>query len=553
MSLNPEPKMDRNYWLALILSMAVMMAYSFYIQKTTPPPTQDKISEPSERASSKANGENPILESAIQKAEGPFLEKPKTASISKFENHLYEADLSSYGGSITRLIYQGEVEKSGLSSVPFYHADPLETGLFSVRLTNDPVDLSRSVFRLKKQEKNSFQFSFEKPGDYRIEKTIEFGSGEPIIGVEVQIENLSTQEKTFPLEFIYHLDTGNIDPHDRPMVQVVVRSDSIKEANIDKLAKKGFSVAENIQWAGIVKKYFALLVKPDWKALQQDARAREGHVYASLLMDPLRIPAGGAMSKHFFIYAGPQRYEILKSFRMGFEDVMSRGFFGFFKITLLRTLKFLYRFTHNYGWAIIILTLILKGLFAPLTHMSFDSMKKMQALQPKMKSLQEHYKNDPTKLNQKMMELYKKNKVNPMSGCLPMLLQIPIFIAFYQMLNEAIELKGAPFILWIADLAEPDVLFKFPFSIPFLGDSFHLLPIFMILSMVIQQRMTPQMGSTPEQAKMMNIMMPAVFGFLFYKMPSGLVLYWFMNNLLTIIHQGIVKKAAVALHIEESE
>jgi YidC/Oxa1 family membrane protein insertase len=151
-----------------------------------------------------------------------------------------------------------------------------------------------------------------------------------------------------------------------------------------------------------------------------------------------------------------------------------------------------------------------------------------------------------------MMQLYKRNRVNPMGGCLPMLIQIPIFIAFYQVLSEAIELKGAPFIAWINDLSEPDRLFTFPVSIPFLGDSFHLLPILMLASMVWQQKLTPQAGATPEQTKIMAFM-PLIFGFIFYKMPSGLVLYWFVNNVLSIIHQIFIKRMVVVLHHEDRD
>ena len=215
-------------------------------------------------------------------------------------------------------------------------------------------------------------------------------------------------------------------------------------------------------------------------------------------------------------------------------------------------LKFLYRFTHNFGWAIILLTCVIKGAFTPLTHMSFENMKKMQALQPKLKNLQERYKNDPTSLNREMMQLYKRNKVNPMGGCLPMLLQIPIFIAFYQVLNETIELKGAPFIFWIKDLSEPDRLFHLPMTLPFIGDSFNLLPFFMLASMFFQQQLTPQTASTPEQAKMMQFM-PLIFGVMFYQMPSGLVLYWFINNTLSVIHQVFVKRMVIVLHHEDKD
>src|SRR3989338_497244 len=145
-----------------------------------------------------------------------------------------------------------------------------------------------------------------------------------------------------------------------------------------------------------------------------------------------------------------------------------------------------------------------------------------------------------------MMELYKKNKVNPMGGCLPMLLQIPIFIAFYQVLAQTVELKGAPFIFFIRDLSEPDRFWTLPFAIPFLGDAVNVLPILMLGSMVWQQQLTPQTGTSDQQKMMM--FMPVIFGFMFYNLPSGLVLYWLVNNLLSIFHQLFIKGKALPHH-----
>jgi len=174
------------------------------------------------------------------------------------------------------------------------------------------------------------------------------------------------------------------------------------------------------------------------------------------------------------------------------QHLLSQGFFGVFKLWLLVALRWVHKVTGNYGWSIILITCAVKLLFTPFTHMSFESMRKMQALQPKIKALQEQYKQDQAKLSKETMELYKRHKVNPMGGRLPMLLQIPVFIAFYQVLVQTVELKGAPFLFWIRDLSEPDRLWALPFSLPFLGDGVNVLPILMLLSMVWQQRLTPR-------------------------------------------------------------
>ena len=352
------------------------------------------------------------------------------------------------------------------------------------------------------------------------------------------------------MELTYGLDyqiTPRYTDHD---FEGVVAGEKIQSANLGKIAKKGFSAPGGVVWSGVVKKYFAILIKADSEIISADFRSDEKSMWSTLRMEPMTVAPATAGKREFLIYAGPQRYETLKA--LGFGDLLSRGFFGLFKIWFLIALKFLNQFTHNFGWAIILLTVAIKGAFTPLTHMSFESMKKMQALQPKLKNLQERYKSDPAKLNKEMMGLYKRNKVNPMSGCLPMLLQIPIFIAFYQVLNETIELKGAPFIFWVRDLSEPDRLFQLPFSIPFIGDSFNFLPLLMIASQYFQQKLTPQAGATPEQTKMMEFM-PLIFGVMFYQMPSGLVLYWFINNTLSVIHQVFVKRMVVVLHHEDKD
>lgn len=193
-------------------------------------------------------------------------------------------------------------------------------------------------------------------------------------------------------------------------------------------------------------------------------------------------------------------------------------------------LKYLYQYTGNYGFAIIIITCILKLIFFPLTHKSYKSMKDMQMLQPKMNELKEKFKNDRDAMNRAVMELYKTHKVNPMGGCLPMLVQIPVFFGLYRALMYSIELRHAPFMLWITDLSAKD--------------PYYVTPIIMGATMFIQQKMTPS-NMDPVQAKMM-LMLPVVFTFMFLSFPSGLVIYWLVNNVLTIIQQAYINKSVNA-------
>jgi YidC/Oxa1 family membrane protein insertase len=226
------------------------------------------------------------------------------------------------------------------------------------------------------------------------------------------------------------------------------------------------------------------------------------------------------------IYAGPKEYERLQKLHVGLEHIIDFGFFSILARPLFWVLKFFYKFLGNYGWAIVLLTIIVRIPFIPLINKGQKSMRKMQELQPKLSEIKEKYKKDPQKMQHATMEIYKKYKVNPVGGCLPMLLQIPVFYALYKVLMIAIELRGAPFLFWITDLSAKD--------------PYYILPIIMGITMVIQQRMTPS-SLDPAQNKMM-MLMPVVFTFLFLNFASGLVLYWLINNILSIAQQFYTNK-----------
>lgn len=498
----------------------------------------------------------------VEAGKGVFFNAPKSAAVPEkepqkilFENEVYEAEFSTLGGSISRLVYKGEIGRQAATRNVLFEGVPLSPGILTAKISGDPLDLSLVNFEIVSpaDSRDGVTLQYENPGQYRIVKQFVLSRSEAIMGLTIKLENLGTETRNYPLEIEagLHSDTlvNQPSPHE---FSVVAWNGKVAAAEMKHVSKKGFQVSGDVDWAGVIKKYFVILLKPEWKILSAEGRADAPSLWSRVRMEPLTLAAGGMVQKEIFIYAGPQRYETLADFKANFENILSRGFFGPLKIIFLKALKASHQFTHNFGWDIIILTVLIKLLFSPLTHMSYKSMEKMKIVQPRVKSLQERFKNDPARMNKEMMELYKRNRVNPMGGCLPMLLQIPIFIAFYQVLSEAIELRGAPFVGWIQNLAEPDRLFMLPFSLPLLGDSFNLLPLFMIASMVVQQKMTPQSGVTPEQQKIFAFM-PLIFGFIFYKMPSGLVLYWFLNNVLSIIQQGFVQRIKVTLHHEDRD
>ncbi len=242
----------------------------------------------------------------------------------------------------------------------------------------------------------------------------------------------------------------------------------------------------------------------------------------------------------FVFYAGPKDYELLKSFGNDLEKIINFGFFEFLAKPMFYILKSMYRFVRNYGVAIILLTTLIKIIFWPLTHTQQRSMQQMQKIQPEINALRERYKNDKQKITSETMSLYKKYKVNPAAGCLPLLIQIPVFFALYNVLLNAIELRGSPF-LYIKDLSAADTLFGHVF-----GFAIGPLPLLMGVSMYMQQKMMPT-TMDPRQAQIFQFM-PLIFTFMFLNFPSGLVLYWLVNNVLTIVQQYFTNKPRQEVH-----
>ncbi len=270
---------------------------------------------------------------------------------------------------------------------------------------------------------------------------------------------------------------------------------------------------------------------------------------ASLVYPAATLASGQALDREFTLYAGPKEYKTLSRIGRHLDVIMGyTGFFGGVSKALLLSMNLLYLAIPNYGVVIILITVIIKVLFWPLTQASTRSMKRMQLLQPQMKALQERYKDDPAKMNKKLMEFMKENKVSPLGGCLPMLLQIPVFIGFFYMIRSAIELRGAHF-LWAADLSRPDTLFvvkwldwiPFGFGVPGVGLPINPLPLIMGATMLWQARMTPPSpGMDPTQQKIMKYM-PMMFMVFLYNYSAGLTLYWTVQNLLTIAQMKLTK------------
>jgi len=313
------------------------------------------------------------------------------------------------------------------------------------------------------------------------------------------------------------------------------------------LKKEDKNLTGPIKWVGYETDYFISAVVP---AEVKDAAflgkaLPTGVIDARYIGPAVRLGPQELTTSRFQLYLGPRDLTYLKAFGNELDKAVNFGWTDVIARPLLYALRFFNDFVHNYGLSIIILTVLIKILFWPLTHKSYKSMKEMQKIQPLMAKIRDKYKGNREQMNREMMQLYKTYKVNPMGGCLPMVIQIPVFFALFRILGSSIELRHAPFFLWINDLSAPDRLFHLPFSIPFMEPpaGIPVLTLLMGASMFIQQKMTPTPGD-PTQAKVM-MFLPIIFTFVFINFPSGLVLYWLTNNILSIGQQyRILKQSA---------
>ncbi|MFP5258536.1 MAG: membrane protein insertase YidC [Acidobacteriota bacterium] len=293
---------------------------------------------------------------------------------------------------------------------------------------------------------------------------------------------------------------------------------------------EGVALEKPVEWGAVMSNYFLIGIIPETPDLHGKAKFEDGVFRVALDKDGIEIPAGGRTDLSISYFLGPKVPKYLEMAPHKLVASIDYGWFDFVAKPLIKLLHFFYDYVGNYGTAIILLTILIKLIFWPLSQKSYKSMDQMKKLQPLLTQLREKYKDDRTKMNEEMMQLYKTYKVNPAGGCLPMVVQIPVFFGLYQALLHSIELRHAPFIthlpftnmIWLADLSAKD--------------PYYITPLIMGATMFLQQKMTPAPGD-PTQAKVM-LFMPVIFTFMFLNFPSGLVVYWLVNNVISIAQQG---------------
>ncbi len=567
--------MDKNSIIAVVLSVLVITA-GFMIQAKFFPP--DEISQP-------AVVESPAPEAAAQTA----VSQPQSVEVSSDsrtslaievnediphqeifgETNLFKIVFSNKGGVITSLQLKEHLEDGVPLEMILRGSD--NQSAFNILLggpSGTPIE-ENFHFRRVNQETYQFYRNFVAPDGipFTLIKTYIFKADDYLMELDISIENSANAAPALNNGgYAYSLEFGpQIGPTFTKLDGRYAYRNyyTFSEKKAQKLkVKDGFAAVEGrVRWAAVAGKYFTAVGIPDSTEydISFNQYPREGLIQSSVMTFSRPVIANVSKTKDVFrFYLGPKNNKVLSSYDKPEDNgfgignlelsnvVDTSSILGWLEWILKQMLFISYRLVGNYGIAIIMVTVVVKAIMFPFTRKSYQSTSKMQALAPQMEELKKKYKDTPEKLNKETAALYKKEGVNPLGGCLPMVIQMPIFIAMYGLFNKFFELRGAVFIPgWISDLSAPEAVYVFEsFTIPILGwDAIRLLPILFVITQLIYGKLmqTGNQGSN-SQMKMMNTLMPVMFFFILYNAPSGLLTYWIASNIITAIQQIITNK-----------
>jgi YidC/Oxa1 family membrane protein insertase len=545
--------------IAIVLSLAIFLAWQFFFRPDEAERRQaKKIESPAvEEKQTVKDTEKPYKETIEKPApveESTVKETPlKKAATITVDTPLYQAKISENGAVFYSFLLKNYHEKVQKDS-PFKQilTGDESFGVGRLGFTGKSIaGLDKAVFTAnlpsRQLEVNDsprdLTFLWRSQDGMVIEKTYKFAADTYAIGMEVIIKNGSgrtIQDKLF-------VALNSKAPHGKRRYAFEGPSafinDKLQEIQTKKI-KDQDTFDGKIKWVALQSRYFMSGLIPDQieEASLHLALKSDKFLAARYRQPEKAIQPGTQYTYIYQLFMGPKNIQDLKKVGNDLQKVVDFGWFDIIAKPCLWLMNLFYSVIPNYGVAIIILTILVKLLLWPLGQKSYKSMSEMKKIQPLMKEIREKYKDDKQRMNQEVMGLYRTYKINPLGGCLPMVVQLPFFFALYRMLYEAIELRHAPFFLWIDDLAAPDRLFRFDFSIPFMEPPYGIpvLTIVMGASMLLQQKMSPPMGDAT-QAKMM-MFMPIIFTVIFINFSSGLVLYWLVNNLLSIAQQYYTQK-----------
>jgi len=542
--------MDKRVIVFLVLSLAIILGFDLFMRQMgwlpEPPPAQDgSVQAPSSSEGEltpaptigTANGSSvPTQSGTISSTPVPGMPPPVSEQTVTIETGLVRVDLSNRGGVIRRwelkryrtdppeqkpvqLVYQGGKFKGPLS-ITVTNADldkTIREGLYNIEKDFTSLDAAHPVGHV------TMQFH-DAAAHLSVEKRLTFHHDSYMVDVAFAIEGV-----TESYDIGLGTNFGIVEWGDG-FIGLIGSASQVDNKIEKETPETGLERKGEVQWVALQDKYFlsVLIPKAGTAAL---AKTEDPKIVSA----GVRMAASGAASSvELQLYAGPKEYDTLRSLNVGLEDMIDFGWFIFGSWTIVKSvamplfyvLRFIHEYVGNYGVTIVLLTCMIKILFVPLQYKSYKSMKMMKLIQPKIKEVQEKYKGDRDRLNKELMKLYREQKVNPLGGFLPMFLQMPVFVALFNVLYMTIDLRQAPFMLWVTDLSQQD--------------PFYVLPVLMGISMFIQQKITPT-TMDPTQAKMMLIL-PIGLTFLFINFPAGLVLYWLTNNVLTITQQLVTDR-----------
>lgn len=532
--------MDKNVVWAVTLSALFLMVWYRFFQPVALPPTNRPSSSVSDQNSSSNKKEGSYLDLQtslpLKKKEGKTLSEPEIEK--EMETATTKIVIASRGAAIKHWWLKEKINGSTSDGKgwPDLVNGSGQNGQSSIPIKELPLstfpDLNFKEVGSSSRKMGTIQslWRAELPGGIEVEKRYIFEDSSSALSQDSHFMRLvlsfrnngvqPVQAESFRIGWSQGLGTIESEKKDNATVtRALAYPSQTKEVAVFKTGEQ----KSDYTWMGLDNRYYllAMLPLPNQFNLISTEKSKTNPGEIHLIANPFLLNSGESRSFELKIYAGPKGYTHLKKLGVGLEHSVDFGFFGFLGKWALKAMYSLHRLTANYGWAIIILTGIVQLIVFPLSLKSYQSMASMKKLQPRIQELQKRYKDDSKRMHQEMLSLYKEAKTNPFGGCLPMILQIPVFYAFFTMLRNAYELRGAPWIFWIQDLSQ--------------RDPYYILPVVMGGGMFLQQKISGTVGD-PAQAKIM-MFMPIIFTFMFLNFPSGLVLYWLTNSILSIATQ----------------
>ncbi|MBB6482337.1 membrane protein insertase YidC [Spirochaeta isovalerica] len=561
--------MDKRTLLAVILSVIVMTG-GYLLQNKLAPPAP--VIEETEAAAAVETVEQETTAEPAETVTIDFeaVDEVVPARTVKVDTDVLSVEFSNSGAVITSLVLKDHLDYATNLPIDMINKGDGDYNAFNISFDEKFNQFLTENFHYENKGNGVHEFyrDFRKTGSdevFRVVKRYTFSDQEYLFKIDVTL--VDAPYSSYSLSFgpdigptFTKLDNRN------ELRRYYSYSDGKKENH--KLKGDVETITNQVDWASINGKYFSLIIVPEDRtsAITWEKNTLSGYNNSSELHLTSNL-SGSRTDSSYYVYAGPKNTEILKKYESSetnqfglseshFDEVIDSSTIpglGWLSNILKYILIFFNKLIPNYGIAIILLTLLIKIIFYPVTHKSFESTSKMQAIQPKLKKLQDQYKNDPQKLNMATAELYKEEGVNPLGGCLPMLVQMPIFFALYGLLNSYFGLRGASFIPgWIDNLSSPESIFTLPFAIPLLGwTAVRLLPFLYLGTQLVMSRITQAGtaaagGQSNSQMKMLTLGMPIMFFFILYDMPSGLLLYWTVTNVLSAAQQYVINKKKAA-------